>query len=164
MKEMLIGPRGRAWGLPLDQGRKPHAALAAWLLQVPGAHPVWSHYFLQVIHLRPVPGLPAPHKVAEDATHEFVVYAVDSGENPDPERMESIQILHPVNVVAQVSGMTDEVVVQVLKLCALACLDGRLNPEPTAPEQEFWLRAILGTAEHYLVGVHTAGGNAEGVH
>lgn len=51
---------------------------AAW------AHPVWSHYAVTVVHLRPTPGFPAAVHYFEGSTHELMILALDPADNKTP--------------------------------------------------------------------------------
>ena len=56
-------PNGKAWRFDLDAIRMrmkadpaSDAAVDAWLIEAPWAHPVWHSYLVMLIHLRPIPG------------------------------------------------------------------------------------------------------------
>lgn len=100
------------------------------------------------IHLRPMEGVPDPKLHVPDATHEYVVVAIDPEQcpYPDPDDIEEIRFLRPVDVVQQVTGLDDKQAAKVLELCALACTSGRLVPD--VDFHRAWEHAIVATADH----------------
>lgn len=80
----LTGPGGKAWELDMpailrrmgaDADRS--CAVGCWIVEAPWAHPMWHSYVISVVHLRPMPKLPAPIIHVPGATHEIVVDALD---------------------------------------------------------------------------------------
>lgn len=82
--------------------------LKAWLMYLPRQHPFWSHYMLGVIHLRPINGVRPANKLSPEATHEIVVCALDPNRLPNPDDLNSLMPLTPINYSIQFSGLTDE--------------------------------------------------------
>lgn len=84
------------------------AHLKSWLMYLPNQHPFWSHYMLCAIHLRPIDGMPPANKISAEATHEIVVCALDPNRLPNPDDLNSLMPLTPINYSIQFSGLTDE--------------------------------------------------------
>jgi hypothetical protein len=94
---------GAAWLLDeeaLAQKHGPSAVVRAWIFFAPWAHPLWSYYTIGGLHLRPQPPLPPPKIAIAGATHEVYVAAMNPEEIPDL-FLDSRQLLHPFNFVAQ---------------------------------------------------------------
>jgi hypothetical protein len=60
------------------------ATLGIWILNVPYVHPTWKYYVMLLMHLRPIPGKPAPFKVHPNAGYDLAVMTLDP-ENPLPD-------------------------------------------------------------------------------
>lgn len=157
----MMGSHGRADLVDtsgMEQG--PHATVATWLITAPGYSPLWDQYRLTVVHLRPGPGLPEPKIAREGASHEFVLAAVDptgKGRYTTRDYAEAgCPVLHPLNVVHQVIGITDEQAAELARLTARAVVEGLLLPEPQGivGARETWIATFDNTAEHMRTGGH----------
>lgn len=133
------GQLGEAWKFqqPTQAVIAAHPAwgcsLASWLIHVPTAHPAWSWYLLTVISLRDIPGMPPAYKQFTGADHEVLIYALDPAHPlPDPDDGDAkvpAKYLSPPNLVHQVGGATDEMMIDVIDLLAHAFVDGYANPD-----------------------------------
>lgn len=138
------------------------STVGAWLLDVPGAHPVWRWRILSLIHLRPSEWLPDPLLLKPDSTHEFGLIAV----NPKvadpiarlghghPALRQDLPPWHlvPEDMSAQVQKLTDVQAHRLGDRLVQAAIDGVLIPDRDAATH--WETAIRDTAEHYAAGDH----------
>lgn len=148
----LTGKAGRAWKAPLDSDQ-PHGTLAGWLINVPKAHPFWSWWAINMIHLRDIEGVPPAKKHYPEAQYEFLIYAINPElcPEPDPDKPPYPHLV-PVDVCEQFHGVLDVDAVRICELAVLSIVDGRLSPD-----QDFrsaWHNTIQTTAEHYRQGKH----------
>ena len=157
----LQGRAGQAWMIrqpaPGARFKRDHdATVAMFLLRVPGAHIAWNHWIMSVIHLRDIPGVKPAHKEFPEATHEFMIVALDPGEalpalDVTPEWR--VRRLTPVDVLEQFTAADDVIAEHVLDLAVRAVVDGFLSPD-----QDFrsaWKQAIAGLAKDHRDGTQT---------
>lgn len=124
----IIGRAGTARPVPVD-GTAP-ATLVAWVLTIPGAHPLWSQYILCVITLADLPGVPPATRSDPDHTHELMVMTLDPDHGPyGPGGGWEFRLLPPGNVAEQWPGTDDDQARRVGEVCARAVCDGLLMPE-----------------------------------
>jgi len=136
----LSMPHGKAWRMDLDairhrlkQPAETDAAVDAWLVEAPWAHPLWHSYLIILIHLRPMPGFEAPILYNPHATHEMHVCALDPAGDRDRLLAESIgyycRTLEPINYAAQIVEVTDDLArARVRKAVEMICR-GDLSPD-----------------------------------
>lgn len=138
---------GRAWCMnlrlhdryhdgsdPLDAG-----SVDQWLIERPGANPLWHSYVMFLMHLRPIPGKPDARIYEEGRTHQMVLYALD----PEADRNEMIErgfglysrLLDPVNFAAQITCESDELARDLIYDTVCRICDGRLNPDSEFRQQ-----------------------------
>jgi hypothetical protein len=98
---------GKAWQADLVAVRKAHDVAEAddgtidvWLLEAPGAHPVWHSYTLVLIHLRPMPDGRPTRFYLEGATHEIWLHAM----NPDIDRERFLTDMKPQDIAGELTG------------------------------------------------------------
>lgn len=156
------GRFGRAWSVPLiapEDRPVPdyRGTVACWMLDVPGAHPLWNMYSLCVLHLRAIEGVrPAIVRVA-GATHELMILALD------PERaLPSLEALgrceaplrwlSPIDVMQQFIVKNDAQAERVGELAVRAIVAGVLSPDQD--HRRAWEIAVRETAAHVLDGTH----------
>jgi hypothetical protein len=126
----IDGPRARAWLLDFSHQTTPHSGVSGWLVEAPWAHPLWHSYRISLIHLRPVPGLPAAHITLHGATHEMMVFALD----PDAPREGILTggpcpILRPTNFAAQMIEDSDDAGAQRVERAVQMICQGKLSPD-----------------------------------
>ena len=132
------GIGGRAWRYDLDAWcaksgtpRDQDCTVAGWLIEAPWAHPLWHSYQLSLVHLRPMPGFPAPIIHLAGATHELVLFAL----NPDFPRepvltLESdAHILTPVNYAGQFIASSDAEADSRVEGAVGLIMSGELSPD-----------------------------------
>lgn len=130
MSERIEGLAGSA--VPIDKSKAPHpeAGIAIWLLNIPGPSPAWDHYALSVVSLQDYPGIPKATLHYPEAEFEVMFVAVDSKKNPQPDDMNSISFLRPLNYLEQFHGVSSEEAAMVARVLVKAFVVGKLFPEP----------------------------------
>jgi len=153
----IKGPYGRAWFFNSKDPKRPdhEACLGSWLVNVPGAHPLWAHWLVTIIHLRDIPGVKPAYKKYAEAEHEFSIWSInpETCPEPDPDKsLEGFPILSPYDVQEQFHGISDRDAFRVAERCVLAIVNGQVSPD-----QDFrpmWHRIITGTVAHFRQGAH----------
>lgn len=147
----VTGVYGRAW----KSGAKPQnasqtAALEAWIVQCPMAHPLWHTYALYVVHLRAIPGEPLPNLQYPEAEYEFGLVALHPDHEVDPDDADTIHHLTPPNVIVQFHGCSDEWAGSIADKAARIIVAGGMTPEPEGVmgAREAWQQSIRATAAH----------------
>lgn len=158
------GARGRAWRVTLPpvgerRRRDEEGTVGMFIVQASGAHPLWDHWFVTLIHLRPIEGVKPAHIRQEGATHEFMIASADptaplpglviDGPEWRP------RWLTPIDVVEQFAATDDVVADRILELAVRAIVDGVASPDQDW--RPWWKNAIATTAEHYHSGIHETG-------
>jgi hypothetical protein len=144
--------------LPLGERPSPDqdATIGAWIIHVPGAHILWDHWMVSVVHLRPLEGVKPALKRCPEATHEFMILAL----NPE-ERLPSslvvgnefqVRYLTPIDVVEQFTAADDATADRILEDAVYAIVNGFASPDQDF--RSWWHRAIADTAAHYNDGTH----------
>ena len=133
----FTGVGGRAWAIDLE---KRAAALAvngqvtpevgSWIVEAPWAHLAWHSYWVMVMHLREMPGVPMPTFYIPHATHELWVYAI----NPEMQRQPMldtgmIPVLTPMNFAAQIVAEHDGAARDLVEQAVRMICDGTLSPD-----------------------------------
>lgn len=156
----FTGRAGRAWRLrmpPVGHRHRPDndATVDAFIVRVPGAHIAWDHWMVSLIHLRPIDGVkPAEIRVG-DATHEFMILAL----NPE-EPLPGLDVdenfhpawLSPIDVAEQFTAANDAVAAEIGELAVRTIVDGYASPDQDW--RAWWKNAIATTAQHYADGTH----------
>lgn len=140
---------------PGERGRRDwDATVGIYIVQAFGAHPLWDHWAVCVIHLRPIDGVPPAKRLFATATHELMIVAL----NPDAPLPElgpspiTVHTLSPVDVIEQFEVENDAGAAEILALSVKAIVEGYMSPD-----QDFrakWHTAIQRTAEHFRSGLH----------
>jgi hypothetical protein len=145
----LEGMAGRkAWRVRTGE---PPTGLAGFVVQVPGAHAWWDKWFVSMIHLRDVAGMAPAKKQFSEATHEFLILALNP-EFPVDLDHPSAHYLTPVDVVEQFGGVTDDDAISICEGAVIAILRG-----VASPDQDYraaWKALIKNTVEHIALGGH----------
>lgn len=120
------------------------ATLGAWLLHLPGQHPLWNHYMLSVVHLRPIDGGRPVYRRYPEAEYELNMFALDPKAGPKPDDMATLYPLEPVNYVEQFHNITDEQAVRVGARLVEMLVHGLLFAEPSGivGARALWARAF----------------------
>lgn len=159
-KPDLEGIAGRAWRVPFDQRDWP-CAIASWVFFSPYQAAAWSGYYLGLIHLRDVPGIPPATLEFPGATHEIVVHALDDrGRDIDPDDCNGPLCamrarLTPLNYQRAFVVNNDAEALQLAEALARAFVAGGLPLEPVLSGQRWPVHnAIDETAKCIREGGH----------
>lgn len=126
--DQFEGPAGKAWVHNFPHEKPDHqASVQAWILHAPNAHPAWSHYVLNLIHLRPIEGVKNAKKYHEDATHEVIVFALD----PDKPITDGqhVTVLNPPNYMEQFRADNDAAALEYVEGVIKEIVVGTLSPD-----------------------------------
>lgn len=133
-------PHGKAWRLDLAAIRRKggttlpeDAAIDAWLIEAPWAHPAWHSYLLTLIHLRPIQGFAPPKLYLPLATHELILHALDPAGDRDGLVADGpgsrCRILTPANFGAQIVEVTDALARDRIRHVVELICAGTLSPD-----------------------------------
>jgi hypothetical protein len=159
------GVFGQSWRVtlpPVGERGKPDfdGTVGGFLVRAPNAHPLWDHYMLSVIHLRPIAGVRPADIRLPGATHEFIIGSLNP-EQPLPQTLEAhsdafrLSLLRPIDVVEQFIAATDAVADEILELSVRAIVDGHISPDQDY--RSAWKQSIAATAAHFADGTHSMG-------
>jgi hypothetical protein len=134
-KPTMTGPFGRAWRVDVKW------LVDFYLVECPGAHPLWHSYVMFVFDLAQRQNLPDPILHLPDATHEFHIWALD----PNKPRQTIVNgddwpsyVLQPMNFAAQVKMSQPEVEAKLVASVA-DVIHGRMSPDTDYTRD--WARA-----------------------
>lgn len=158
-KPTVTGPWS-AWLNVLSEAdrKESPAGLCLWFLHAPGAHPLWPWHAVLVCALRDFPGLPPAKVHAPGNSHEILIGALDPEWDPLPhiDKLGASRwgaaLLRPVNMVHQVSGLTDEQAVELAHLLTRAFCNGVSSPDDDFKMSN--IAMIAATADHLRRGMH----------
>lgn len=111
---------------PADQ-----CSVARWIVTAPWAHPAWQQYWLTLVHLRDIPGVPPAHRYDKRATHELQIWAMDPKVPHAPgESLKPRSLLQPQNFVGQRCFVEDDIEAgRYLRQLVGAIVAGVLSPD-----------------------------------
>lgn len=139
------GNSGKAWEIDAKpKKRDQNATIKAWLLNLPGSHPLWSNYEVGVISLRDIPGVPPANKKYPEAEYELIMIALNPDYQPSPTDIESLVPLRPENYVSQFHGLTEDEAAKVGLWMVLDLVKGQLIAEPSGVigARELWANRL----------------------
>lgn len=151
----FVGLAGRAWLMELGEHARPEQGASLVGYAVTGEwHPLWRWWLVSVIHLREVPGTPAPVKRYPEAEYEFIIVSVDPEVDPDPDQPfpQPIKYLSPTDVVEQFHGVTDAQAVEIGTLAVRSIVEGMMSPDQD--HRAAWHQVMTSTVDHYRQGLH----------
>ncbi len=156
----------RAWRSPTRSAEAP-ASLATYLLHCPGAHFAWSYWWLGLVHLRELPGIPPAKLHFPEATHELMWAAINPEECPAPDPdAPPWPYLQPFDLIEQFQVQSDQHAAQIAYAVVRAIVFGYPVEITVAgatlrgrasPDQDFrgvWAKTIQATAKHHREGGH----------
>lgn len=158
------GIGGRAWHVKTPETALEHqkqAACGSFLVHAPNAHPLWSWYAVQCIHLRQLDGQPPAHFQFPGASHEWMVLALDPREPiPDVDRWNApgtppMRHLEPIDQCWQFIVADDEQAFELCELTVRCIVEQGVSPDQDL--RSWWKAAIANTAEHIRLGGHPEG-------
>ncbi len=149
-----------AWRVKLpaigQRERPDHdATVGMWLLFCPGAHLAWSYWWLTLIHLRPIDGVPPAKITTSGAGWELMCCAQSPDDAPNPDDAASLRMLHPLDWIVQFGDVPDDTRArEVAELVVKSIMRGDCSPDQDF--RSFWKRIIPGTAKCVATGKHSA--------
>lgn len=150
----------RAWRVTLppigQRERADHdATVGMWLLFCPGAHLAWSYWWLTLIHLRPIEGVPPAKITTPGAGWEVICCAQDPNDAPSPDDPKSLRMLQPIDWIVQFGDVADDArATEVAELVVKAIMRGEVSPDQDF--RRFWKESIPATARCVATGKHAA--------
>ena len=114
----------KIWRVPYDRDKAP-GTVGFWLIHAPWMHLAWSWHVVSIVHLRPMNGTEANFQF-EDATHEFMVVAIDPNHEPTL-KYESFKYLRPISICQQFVAKSDDEARQVIELQMINVAAGSLS-------------------------------------
>lgn len=138
-----------AWRCPLEGG-EPHGTVALFLLKSRKFHPFWDHWAIGLLHLRDIPGLPPAVKDNPDQTHEFMILALNPGENINNRTVydadnlpQPLPWLKPVDVTVRFKCENDAKAQDICEQAVKLIVAGRASPDQDY--RTFWKEVIAAT-------------------
>ena len=139
----LVREDTKIWEVTL-KNEDPLYTVGSWIVWAPWIHPMWQHYVVSVVHLRPMPGPPVEFQF-KGATHEFMVLCVSPDVVFIPEELvggSMIDCMLPPSIVQQFVTSTDA---EALELCGRAMkLFFYEGVSIDSDNQETWKQYFLG--------------------
>jgi hypothetical protein len=139
---------GRAWECSHPDEATAPAAVGTWLLNVPRAHPNWTHWMFGAISLDPGRGFDRRALQFAEATHEFLIVAMDPRHAlPSPKRWEDAVYLDYPEVKYQTElpeRNGDHAARAILSLMVTAVLQRGMSPDGC--NRDYWLKSISTSA------------------
>jgi len=131
----FFGKAGSAWRIKLPDPpiRPAHkATLIEYLVAGIGYHPLWNHWYVSLISLEEIPGVPSAKKYYPEATYEIMVVALNPDKPlPDPDRIheKTSHILRPIDGIYQFHGVTDDEAKEMVTDLVKEIVAGQLSPD-----------------------------------
>lgn len=116
--------------------------LAVWMIHAPWVHPAWSWHFATLIYLRHKPGVRPAVLSFPEASHEFIVYAMDPSFPVDLSMKGQNRFLEPVSIVQQFTAENDAAALERVETLLPEVVAGRLSVE--ADGRAAWRLALRG--------------------
>lgn len=131
----MTGDCGSAWAVT-PKGTNWGHNVAFYYVNLPRFHPMLQWFLVITNHLRDVPGMQKAAKNSADCTHEVVIAAIDPEtylfEDVDPDSLNKLSILEPLEVNHQFSGLTDDVMSPLTVGIVTELINGQLPPDRDA--------------------------------
>lgn len=141
-------PHGRGWRCRHPDADRFPAAVETWLLHVPQAHPYWAFWMVGAIALDPDRGVDRRALQFAEATHEFIIVAMDPARPiPPPSRWEDAVYSDAPDLKFQVELPTDErgdrAAREIVVLMARTVIERGMSPD--AVNRAYWIKSIQAT-------------------
>ena len=119
------------YALRIENDPADPAVIDKWVLHLPGHHNFWNHYLLLVITLADLPDCKPATKRFPEATHEFVIGALDPRIPAEElEKGERLHMLQPVNYVLQLQLKDDAEALALAEEAATGFVNAQVFGEP----------------------------------
>jgi len=128
------------------------ATIRAYLLHCPGAHAAWSYWMVDLIHLRPIEGVPPASKSYAEAEYELISIALNPAHDAalDPDDASTFRHLRPIDFAHQFHGVDDASAIDLLDRLVDLVVAGRLSPD--SDYARAWKQLLWGSIEHLTTG------------
>lgn len=141
---------GRAWRCRHPDVDLYPAAIETWLLHVPRAHPHWAFWMFGAISLDPDRGVDRRALQFDEATHEFMIVAMDPSKPiPQPARWvnaayhDTPDLKYQVELPAGPRG--DGAARATVVLMVRTVIENGMSPD--AANRNYWVRSIATTID-----------------
>lgn len=121
--------------------------VAGWLVYSTKYSSKYQHYYLSVIHTRPVPGAPRKSVLDKDVTHEFLLIPLNPARNPSIDYPQNFCPVLPEIYRGQVTSLTDKDAQIICEAIANALISGTL---PLLWEHRDFFNAYITTCRENL--------------
>lgn len=118
----LEGPNTKIWKGEPREG--DHATIGNWMIHAPWMHPFWSWHYLSLVHLRELDGVSPPNMQFPEATHEFLVLALNPEHEPD---WGKLYYLTPPSITQQFIAENDAQALEWIELILPQIAEGELS-------------------------------------
>jgi hypothetical protein len=121
----------RIWRIDLARSTDvAPTAVGVWLLEVPGAHPLWHSYVLSLIHLGQAPDAEPVVLCLPGATHEMALFALNPM-HPRQAIFDGLEcaMVDPVNFAAQMVVADHAAAIACVERALPLIASGALNPD-----------------------------------
>lgn len=164
MRDPDLSGVARAWRLNINASMSEahrrewgydHTGIATWYVCGP-YHPFWSWWYIGLISLADVPGVPPANKVYPEAEYELTFVSLDGDPNLDALEQGRLEdrgytFLSPPDLVFQFNGVTREQAVEIAEAAVRMIVAGQ---SCDSDFREWWRGALETTVQHYKEGIH----------
>lgn len=154
----------RAWHIrETDEARAAHVekfgypdtGLDSWIVNGP-YHPFWSWWYIGLISLADVPGVPPANKQYPEAEYELVFWSLEGEPNVDAIERGDLEnrgfgFLHPADVTFHFDGVTDKQAVAICRASVQKIVNGQ---SCDSDFRGWWMESLADTVQHYKQGLH----------
>lgn len=151
--DIVMPPHARrAWRvIPKPKTIDQTATMAQWLVHCPHLHAFWGYWWINLIHLRDIPGVVPAHKHFPQAEYELAIYAQNPEREPDPDNLDcTMAVLLPADVCEQFHGVTDEQAIDLVEVLVRGVVNWTLSPD--SDFRQSWKSQISLCVEHVTTG------------
>jgi hypothetical protein len=146
----------KAWRITKRSHLDHQATLESWLVQG-NFHPAWTFWQVSAITLADIPGVPPAKKRYDGAEYEFLIASLESPPgspevHPDPDDIETLRPLLPLDVVVQFHGVADGHAAGIVKAAVTVIVMDGVSPD--SDNRTWWVQMVNQTADHIRAGKH----------
>ena len=149
---IIKGPVGEARQVKVkEEAMRPDwsACVGTWVVHAPGWSPAWCHFCLTIVGLRDLPGVRPAHRNYPEATHEFILGALNPDFPLDWDKVGTDETpgwkwLTPLNVVQQFHGVEDDEAAKILEALVEDAVQGKaiIEPQGIVGGTEWWTNRL----------------------